>query len=68
MSQLIFEFPLPDDASVIEGEHLTVELGNGARLICSVPPWVKQVIHARMQLIMEIEGSPPDASPKTNGP
>lgn len=68
MSQLIFEFPLPDDASVIDSGHLTVELGNGARLVCSVPDWVKQVIHAKMQLIMEIEGAPPDASPQINGP
>jgi hypothetical protein len=62
MSQLILEFPLEPGAVTTEGEALMVELGNGVRLTSTVPAWVEWVNGAKLQLIMDVTGSPPDAS------
>lgn len=62
MSQLILEFPLPDGSATLERERVSVELGNGVRLNSSVPEWVTTVKGAKLQLIMDVEGSPSDAN------
>lgn len=60
MSKLIIEFPLPNSSVSLKGSELHVELGNSVRLITDAPSWLKEIHTAKLQLIMEIEGSPHD--------
>jgi hypothetical protein len=62
MSQLILEFPLESDAVSTSGEEIRVELGNGVRLTSTVPTWIGIINSAKLSLVMEVTGSPPDAS------
>jgi hypothetical protein len=61
MGQLIIELPLPDGSVSLHDENLWVELGNGVKLTTEAPEWIRRIIKARLQLILEIEGSPSDA-------
>ena len=61
MSQLTLQFPLLSSDLSIDGGKLTVDLGNGVTLRTSIPDWVKDIKAGELILIMEVEGSPPDA-------
>ena len=63
MSQLIMEFPLDGRNIVLSDGALTVHLGNGVTLKTDAPEWIKWIHSAKLQLIMEVEGSPTDAKP-----
>lgn len=56
MKQLILEFPLPLGSATVQRERLSVDLGNGVRLISAAPKWVRVVSAAKLQLIMEVDG------------
>jgi hypothetical protein len=58
MGQLILEFPLAPGSVVVDGLTLRVDLGNGCKLVSTVPEWVKVVESAVLRLEMEIVGSP----------
>lgn len=59
MSDLILEFPLPEGSVILDnGGKLSVSLGNGVRLTSTVPAWVEYVHRAKLQLIMDVDGSP----------
>ena len=64
MSQVILEFPLERECAVLHTDSIAVELGNGVRLTTSMPIWVKGINKVTLQLVLEVEGSPPDAITK----
>jgi len=57
------EFPLEPDAVTLVDGQLRVELGNGVRLTTSAPNWIKTIIWAKMQLVIDVEENPPNAKP-----
>lgn len=59
MSQLILEFPMERETAELTPNGLRVDLGNGVKLVTGIPSWVKAINVVKLQLIMEIEGSPP---------
>jgi len=59
---VIMEFPLGPDTVTLVGGQLRVDLGNGVRLTTTAPPWMKTILWAKMQLVIDTEESPPDAS------
>lgn len=63
MSSVILEFPLAREDVRLHTDKVTVELGNGVRLTTGIPTWVKAVNAAKLQIVLDIEGGPPDASP-----
>jgi len=62
MSSVILEFDLPREDVILGDEKVAIELGNGVRLTTGIPRWVKGVNSAKLQIILEIEGSPPNAN------
>jgi hypothetical protein len=60
MSQLTIEFPLSNSSVTLKGDELRVDLGNSVWLTTLAPRWLKSVQAAKLQLVMEIEGSPHD--------
>lgn len=61
MSSVILEFDLERESVTLGTDRVTVELGNGVRLTTGIPNWVKAVNAAKLQIVLDIEGSPPDA-------
>lgn len=61
MSSVILEFDLPREDVRLGEDKVTVELGNGVRLTTGIPKWVVAINSAKMQIVLDIEGSPPDA-------
>jgi hypothetical protein len=59
MSALILEFPLEREDVILRTDKITVELGNGVRLTTGIPLWVKGINSAKLQIVLDIEGSPP---------
>jgi hypothetical protein len=64
MSSVILEFPLEREDVILYTDKITVELGNGVRLTTGIPTWVKAVNTAKLQIVLDIEGGPPDADTK----
>ena len=58
MSQVILEFPLERDDVKLFTDTIAVELGNGVRLTTGIPQWVKGINAAKLQIVLDIEGSP----------
>jgi len=58
MGTLIIEFKLQDEAVDFNEGRVSVELGNGVVMSSPLPAWVKSIEEAKLQLIMEVEGSP----------
>src|SRR6185369_3426519 len=58
MSQVILEFPLDRDDVKLFTDTIAVELGNGVRLTTGIPQWVKGINAAKLQIVLDIEGSP----------
>lgn len=61
VSQLILEFDLERDAVTLRTDSLALELGNGVRLTTSCPAWVKGINAVKLQIVLAVDGSPPDA-------
>jgi hypothetical protein len=61
MRQVILEFPLAREDVTLFTDTIAVELGNGVRLTTGIPQWVKGINSAKLQIVLEIDGSPPDA-------
>jgi len=40
---------------------IRVDLGNNIILIAEAPPWLDEIVKIRMDIVMEVEGAPPDA-------
>ena len=64
MGTLIIEFKLQDEAVDFQVDaeknvRVSVELGNGVVMSSPLPAWVKNVEETKLQLVMEVEGSPP---------
>ena len=62
MSSVILEFDLPREDVRLHEDRVTVELGNGVRLTTGIPTWVKGINAAKLQIVLDIEGGPPDAN------
>jgi hypothetical protein len=62
MSQVILEFPLEREDVRLLADKITVELGNGVRLTTGIPAWVVAINSATLQIVLDIEGSPPNAN------
>ena len=62
MSSVILEFDLPREDVRLHEDRVTVELGNGVRLTTGIPTWVKGINAAKPQIVLDIEGGPPDAN------
>jgi hypothetical protein len=65
MSQVKFEFQLGRDAADLQDGFVRVSLGNGVSLTTSIPKWVKGINDVRLDIVMDIEGSPPDADTRS---
>lgn len=63
MGQLILEFPVI--ARKRDEGKLMIELGNGVRLIAEIPEWAGEINHASLQIVLHVQGSPPDGQPST---
>ena len=61
MSQVILEFPLDRDSVTLFTDTIAVELGNGVRLTAGIPVWIQGINSAKLQIVLDIEGSPPNA-------
>jgi len=66
MSQVILAYPMSiDDLDLDKGtdpHKLSIELGNGVRLTTSLPSWVGDITEVTIHIILEVNGSPPDAN------
>ena len=60
MSQLILEFPLDREAADIKGDNVSIDLGNSVCLTTGIPRWVTAINNVTLQIILDIDGVPPD--------
>lgn len=65
MTRVILEFPKVEVEFNSASHDLSARLGNGVRLIARVPEWITEIQQAKLQLVLEVNGSP-DASPSEN--
>lgn len=62
MPSVILEFALAREDVRLHTDRVTVELGNGVRLTTGIPTWVKGINGAKLQIVLDIEGGPPNAN------
>ena len=60
MSSLTIHFELPEDAATKDGNTLYVRIGGGT-LKTSIPSWVERIDKCDFQLVMEVQGTSPNA-------
>ena len=61
LTQLTLRYPLKRSCVELDKGVIRVDLGNNIILIAEAPPWLDEIVKIRMDIVMEVEGAPPDA-------
>lgn len=56
VGKLTIEFELSEDAAVLNGRKLSIDLGSGLQLIIDAPRGIERINSCVMQIVMDVEG------------
>lgn len=56
MGKLTIEFELSEDAAILDGKELKVDLGSGVSLVTVAPKGLERINKVVMQIVMDVEG------------
>lgn len=59
MGTLTIEFDLDEHAVILlDNGRISAALGEGVRMMTEVPKWVEGIRSAKLQLVLDVDGSP----------
>lgn len=56
MSKLTIEFELSEDAAIVSGKDILVDLGHGVTLRAQAPRGLERINSVTLQVVMDVEG------------